>query len=45
MAADRSITGVEFDSSGTIISETDLLGNITQANDVFQKLPLIQMQN
>jgi PAS domain S-box-containing protein len=38
MVADRSVTGVELDWSGVIISETDLLGNITMANDVFQQV-------
>lgn len=35
MAANKSVTGVEIPWSGTIISETDLAGNITMANDVF----------
>jgi PAS domain S-box-containing protein len=35
MAADKSVTGVEIEWSGTIISETDLIGNIIMANDVF----------
>lgn len=35
MAADKSVTGVEIEWSGTIISETDLISNITMANDVF----------
>ncbi len=35
MAANKTVTGVEIEWSGTIVSETDLLGNITMANDVF----------
>lgn len=31
----RNVTGVEIEWNGTIISETDLSGKITMANDVF----------
>ena len=31
-----TVTGKEIEWSGTIVSETDLTGKITHANDVFQ---------
>ncbi|TAN46893.1 MAG: PAS domain S-box protein [Methylococcaceae bacterium] len=36
--ANASVTGNERTFIGTIISETDLAGNITMANDVFEKV-------
>ena len=38
MAVNKDVTGVEVEWSGVIVSETDLTGKITMANDVFKEV-------